>query len=113
MYLLEAMWRTGLQSKGGEEVVARFIFTDKAQFGTWVNVHCDPHRYEFYISKTNEVLAYPTKTSRPINYGYIKFPDKKEVDSFIEALKAAGQSFYLVDKIQWDDTKPVEVQASA
>jgi hypothetical protein len=85
--------------------MARFIFGDEAQFRQWLEVHALPQRNEIYITSRGEVIVYPTKTSRPLNFAYIQVPS--ESLEWYRKLASQGFRVFEVEKVQWDDQKEI------
>ena len=88
--------------------MTRFIFSSKDEFLRWFNEHASNDRSEVYcIVSSKELLVYPRRTSRPISYAYIKLDSDDEFTKLYKYFEEKRFKVYFVDKVDWDDTKPV------
>lgn len=84
----------------------RFVFEDQAEFKRWIDGHVTRDRYECYISKEHEVIFVPIKSTRPVKYGYMKFPSSKETKEIQKTVEANGVKVYNATT-EWDPLKAV------
>jgi RNA recognition motif-containing protein len=87
----------------------RFIFSDNTEFMSWVEVHVTPDKYECYVTDSGELLLSPTKSTRPMNYAYIKFASYDAAKETIEKLKSRVR-IYRVTRIEYDPDRAVGVR---
>jgi len=88
----------------------RIVFDKKEDFEIWVKENTSASRYIFYITDDNELVVYPSVSTRPLAIGYLS--------SFTEDLKKYGEEFaknngyrfFKIKRIEWDIEKAVGVK---
>lgn len=78
---------------------------------TWLSNFAKPDRYIICITSANEVIAQPSKTSRPLIYGYIKVADVEELKTLLRKVKGAGYTMIKIKTFSWDTERPPGIRA--
>jgi hypothetical protein len=68
----------------------------------WLSNFAKPDRYIIYVTSANEVVAQPSKTSRPLIYGYIKVADIEKLKMLLRKIKDAGYTMIKIKTFSWD-----------
>jgi hypothetical protein len=79
----------------------RLIFEEHEEFANWVDAHCTPPRYEFYITSYGELIAAPLKATKPTTYAMKKMAtdDLKKIK---DLLISKGYKVYIINRLDWD-----------
>jgi len=73
-------------------------FDSLSSLEEWVAKFTTPERYMVIVTSDEEVVLQPTKTSRPIIYGYYK----GQAQRVLKALEALGYRILHVKSFTWD-----------
>lgn len=68
----------------------------------WLSNFAKPDRYIICVTSANEVIAQPSKTSRPLIYGYIKVADLENLKTLLRKIKDAGYTMIKIKTFSWD-----------
>jgi len=82
----------------------RLIFKELESFQKWIS-DLNSDRYVCYSTDSNEVIIVPTRSTRPLIYGYIRIP--KESKNVLKDLESLGFKIYRVSRVEWADDRPV------
>ena len=78
---------------------------------TWLSNFAKPDRYIICITSANEVIAQPSKTSRPLIYGYIKVADVEKLKTLLRKIKDAGYTMIKIKTFSWDTERAPWIRA--
>lgn len=88
----------------------RLVFDNLDEFKKWFSDNVSSDKYECYITNDGEYILVPTKSTRPLKYGYYKTDSealKKEVEELIgKTLKGV----YRVKTVEWADDRAVGME---
>ena len=65
----------------------RKVFGNLEEFKRWIEEVATPERFVFCITEEGEIIAEPTKSTRPLTYAYIRITDAKKVEEMEKMLK--------------------------
>ena len=68
----------------------------------WLANFAKSDRYIICVTSANEVIAQPSKTSRPLIYGYIKVADIEKLKILLRKIKDGGYTMIKVKTFTWD-----------
>ena len=88
----------------------RKVFGSLDEFKRWIGEVATPERFTFNITEEGEIIAEPTKTTRPLVYAYIRITDAKKVEEMEKMLKEAGFQVWKLKAYEWDTEKAVGVK---
>ncbi|MHA1663478.1 MAG: hypothetical protein ACTSVR_09515 [Candidatus Thorarchaeota archaeon] len=88
----------------------RKVFGNLEEFKRWIEEVATPERFVFCITEEGEIIAEPTKSTRPLTYAYIRITDAKKVEEMEKMLKEAGFQVWKLKAYEWDTEKAVGVK---
>ena len=68
----------------------------------WLSNFAKPDRYIICVTSAKEIIAQPSKTSRPLIYGYIKVADVEKLKTLLRKMKEAGYTMIKIKTFSWD-----------
>jgi hypothetical protein len=89
--------------------MVRLVFEAIDEFEKWIDKHGKPEKYECYVTKDGEVVMMPTKSTRPVNYGYMQLTSAS-VEKLKKKLAELGVSIFNVRDVEWAEDRPVGVK---
>ena len=78
----------------------------------WLSNFAKPDRYIICVTSANEVVAQPSKTSRPLIYGYIKVEDVEKLKTLLRKIKDAGYTMIKIKTFSWDTERMPGLRAT-
>ena len=88
----------------------RKVFGNLEEFKRWIGDVATPERFVFCITEEGEIIAEPTKSTRPLTYAYIRITDAKKVEEIEKILKESGFQVWKLKAYEWDTEKAVGVK---
>jgi len=88
----------------------RKVFGSLEEFKRWIAEVATPDRFVFCITEEGEIIAEPTKTTRPLVYAYIRIADTKKVEEMEKVLREVGFQVWRLKAYEWDIEKAVGVK---
>jgi len=88
----------------------RKVFGNLEEFKRWIEEVATPERFVFCITEEGEIIAEPTKSTRPLTYAYIRITDAKKVEEIEKILKESGFQVWKLKAYEWDTEKAVGVK---
>lgn len=92
----------------------RLVFKELSEFEKWIQNRAPPDRYVVYITDEREIVFVPSRSTRPLTYGYITIPPTREGQDKLKLLEdtltATGYEIYHVKDVEWADDRPVGVK---
>jgi len=88
----------------------RKVFGNLEEFKRWIEEVATPERFVFCITEDGEIIAEPTKSTRPLTYAYIRITDAKKVEEMERMLKESGFQVWKLKAYEWDTEKAVGVK---
>ena len=88
----------------------RKVFGNLEEFKRWIEEVATPERFVFCITEEGEIIAEPTKSTRPLTYTYIRITDAKKVEEMERMLKESGFQVWKLKAYEWDTEKAVGVK---
>lgn len=92
--------------------MVRHIFDETQEFIDWISENVTKEKYKAYQTKEKEIILVPKKSTRPLEYAYMKFSEQKDLESVIKKLTSKGLRVWSLKAEEWDDQKPVGIRPS-
>jgi len=87
----------------------RLVFKTKDELLAWIKECVSPERYVAYITDDNEVVLCPTRSTRPIIYGYLKV--ETNIGDIVKSIvHEFGIRCFPVKNVEWADDRPPGVK---
>jgi hypothetical protein len=83
------------------------------EFISWIKEYVTEERYKAYMTREKEIILIPRRSTRPLEYAYMKFDKDEKLKKVIEALTAKNIRVWTLKAEEWDDQKPVGVRFPA
>lgn len=77
-------------------------FNQSREFELWADELASPARYVVVVTEGGEAVLQPTKTSRPVVYGYFKAVGSESVEKVVKVLVERGFKVFRVKSYTWD-----------
>jgi len=84
----------------------RVVFASVDQFKAWMKKKVTPERYEAYITKNDEVILVPKRSTPPVLYGYYEANDEEALNSVKSLLEEAGLTVFNIQSFEWKSDWP-------
>jgi len=93
----------------------RKVFENISDIMEWIKVFAVPERYIVNLTKDNEIIIEPTKSTKPLTYCYYKagHGEEEEINKFINYLKGQGFTILRLKAYEWDIEKAIGVKPKA
>jgi len=88
----------------------RKVFGALEEFKRWIAEVATPERFAFYITEEGEIIAEPTKSTKPLTYAYIRITDSKKLEEMEKVLREVGFQVWRLKAYEWDIEKAVGVR---
>lgn len=92
--------------------MVRHVFDETEEFINWISENVTKEKYKAYQTKEKEIILVPKKSTRPLEYAYMKFSEDKDLKSVIEKLTSKGLRVWRLKAEEWADDRPVGVKLS-
>ena len=85
------------------------MFEQFDKFSEWIAGEVKKEQYICYVTKYNEVILRPSKSTRSLDTGYAQLLTQGSVEKLVKQLIEKGVKIYGLGSIEWDTDKPVGV----
>ena len=92
----------------------RKVFESISDIKEWAKTFAMPEKFIVNITRDNEIIIEPTKSTKPLTYCYCKVghsaEEEKELNEFLNYLESRGFTILRLKAYEWDIEKAVGVK---
>jgi len=88
----------------------RLFFVSREEFTKWAESQKNGYYYIF-LTRKNEIILFPKRSTRPIMVGYYKEKGRKEAEEVAKKLAEKKEwDLYNLSNLEWDIERPPGVE---